>query len=185
MATMVERPWEAHGPLRVSANGRYLEHADGHGFFVLADTPWHLPALPPADVERYLAHRAGRGFNLILVDTTMVTRPNYRGDLPFAGTGPPWPATTLNEPFWAHIDRIVETARRHGLSICFLLWRGFGAGNSHRPADPTHRQYYDDPNTENYRLRLPQLPRDGGGPRLHAAHPAEGERGAAAAAGAS
>ena len=55
-----------HWPLRVSANGRYLEDSAGQPFFWLGDTAWPLFAqYPHASAEAYLANRAAKGFTVI------------------------------------------------------------------------------------------------------------------------
>ena len=41
-APVIEKPWE-HGKLQVSANHRYLQHADGTPFFWLGETAWLKP----------------------------------------------------------------------------------------------------------------------------------------------
>ncbi len=49
-----ERPW-AHGDLRVSDNGLYLQHSDGTPFFWLGDTGWLLPQrLHRDEADHYL-----------------------------------------------------------------------------------------------------------------------------------
>ncbi|MBE3068735.1 MAG: DUF4038 domain-containing protein, partial [Planctomycetes bacterium] len=45
----------AHGDLKVSANRRFLVHADGTPFFYLADTAWELfHKLEREEADRYL-----------------------------------------------------------------------------------------------------------------------------------
>ncbi len=57
----------AHGPVRVSGDGHYLEHEDGTPFFLLGDTAWNGPMLStPAEWTLYLADRQGKRFNAVL-----------------------------------------------------------------------------------------------------------------------
>ena len=61
----------AGGPpaLRVSENGRFLVQVQRDGsttpFFWLGDTAWNLHRLNVEEIDRYLAARAARGFNVI------------------------------------------------------------------------------------------------------------------------
>ena len=58
-------PW-SHGPLTVSSNGRFIEHADGTPFFWLGDTGWLLLSrLDRDEAAAYLDDRRAKGFNVI------------------------------------------------------------------------------------------------------------------------
>ncbi|MBL9204636.1 MAG: DUF4038 domain-containing protein [Opitutaceae bacterium] len=63
-------PAYLHGPLRVSANRRFLEHRDGTPFFWLGDTWWmglcHRLKWPE-DVKTLAANRKEKGFNVIQI----------------------------------------------------------------------------------------------------------------------
>jgi hypothetical protein len=68
------RPYEGgndllrHGPLRVAANRRYLEHVDGAPFFWLGDTWWYGLVGEfawPGEFQELVADRRRKGFNLI------------------------------------------------------------------------------------------------------------------------
>ena len=140
---MATAPWDAHGPLRVSTNGHYLEHADGTGFFWLGDTAWYLNRLTPAGLERYLQNRAGKGFNVILFTVAQYGNPNFAGERIFEGDGPPWSAVAVNEPYWAHLDSIVRAAQDYGLYVAILPWWG-------RNANAPKGQLFSDPDRHNY-----------------------------------
>ncbi len=120
-------------PLQVSANGRFLEHADNSSpFFWLGDTAWHLIELNPTEVDKYLAHRASQGFNLIQGPTIIRTKPfggfnnihdsllaNYKGEVAFSKLNP----LTLNEKYLQHIDYIVDKANANGLYVALAsIW---------------------------------------------------------------
>lgn len=52
--------------LQVSANGHYLQYADGTPFFYLGDTAWELfHRLDREEAEMYLDNRARKGYNVI------------------------------------------------------------------------------------------------------------------------
>jgi hypothetical protein len=142
--------WERHGPLRVSANGHYLEHGDGTGFFWLGGTAWRLPSLAAADVDRYLANRAALGFTVVQFVANNMGQPNFAGEYPFAGTGPPWDAVELNEAYWKHVDYIVERAAHHGLHVACFLWWGPSAGDPGVAGKRKSRQAFTDPKQHNY-----------------------------------
>jgi hypothetical protein len=141
-SALAETPWEQHGPLRVSANGRIVEHTDGTPFLWLGDTAWHLYTLREADIDRYLRDRAGKGFNVVHVmaakgdlsrrEFGFATAPalnsvylhmNARGHIPFISMSP----ITLNEEYWKSIDHIVKSAARYGLYVCLTAIWGEGA----------------------------------------------------------
>jgi hypothetical protein len=65
-----DNPLYRHGPLRVAANKRYLEHADGAPFFWLGDTWWMGLATRfrwPEDFQRLTADRLRKGFSVIQI----------------------------------------------------------------------------------------------------------------------
>ncbi|MDH7571107.1 MAG: DUF4038 domain-containing protein, partial [Armatimonadota bacterium] len=56
----------SHGPLRVTPDGRYLQHADGTPFLWLGDTAWELfHRLNREESERYLENRRAKGFTVV------------------------------------------------------------------------------------------------------------------------
>ncbi len=146
---MTTAPWDAHGPLRVSANGHYLEHEDGAGFFWLGDTAWRLVSLGPDDVTHYLRNRADKGFTVILFVATGLGRATYDGERPFVGEGKPWPSVEFNEAYWSHVDGIIGEAKRLGLYVALLAWWGPDADSMF--ADPhTHNFEYGQALAERY-----------------------------------
>jgi hypothetical protein len=55
-----------HGAIRVAANGRYFEHADGRPFFWMGDTAWYGAILSSEeDWNTYLADRASKKFSVV------------------------------------------------------------------------------------------------------------------------
>ena len=55
-----------HGPVHVSANGRFFEHADGTPFFWMGDTVWYGALLSSkADWDTYLTDRVSKRFDVV------------------------------------------------------------------------------------------------------------------------
>lgn len=65
-----DNPLFAHGPVRVAADHRHLEHADGTPFFWLGDTWWmglcHRLQWP-GDFQKLAADRRAKGFNVVQI----------------------------------------------------------------------------------------------------------------------
>jgi hypothetical protein len=65
-----ENPLYRHGPLRVTADHRHLEHLDGQPFFWLGDTWWmglgHR-LVWPEEFQQLTADRKAKGFNVIQI----------------------------------------------------------------------------------------------------------------------
>jgi len=108
--------------LRVSDNDRYLVTAsEGEQVFMNGDTGWGLFEVDRDGVDSYLENRASKGFNYVQLMLTRGVAPfpetrlrtNFRGDRPFRGLNP----VVLNEPYWSHIDYIIEKAGREELYV--------------------------------------------------------------------
>ncbi len=107
--------------LRVSENHRYLVKADGTPFFWLGDTAWELfHRLDKEETERYLEARRRQRFTVIqavaLAELDGLHEPNREGQRPLLDDDPAKP----NEPYWAHVDWVVDLAAKKGLFIGFL-----------------------------------------------------------------
>ena len=99
--TLLATPYEGanpllkHGPLRVSDNGRFLQHADGTPFFWLGDTWWHGLTKRfgwPEDVRALTADRVSKGFTVIQI---------VAGLLPELTPERFWQEWSANEGGWA------------------------------------------------------------------------------------
>lgn len=134
-------PWEEHGRLRVSANGRHLEHADGRPMLWIADTGWALfYKLRREDVIEYLDQRSRQGFNVVQAVAYWyphgedgpgpTNAANPYGHSPFAG-GVDEPDTARakamdggspDQPndYWDNADFIVRETKRRGLYLALL-----------------------------------------------------------------
>jgi hypothetical protein len=121
------------GRLKVSSNGRYLQHEDGAPFFLFGDTAWTMfYRVPINKAEEYMADRSARGFNVI---QTVVTGPGkvegldpsynlVNGVTPF--DNPNTPAVTetnpnyRNEQFFNYVDQIIDLAAQYNLYVNLL-----------------------------------------------------------------
>ncbi|MBX3050672.1 MAG: DUF4038 domain-containing protein [Caldilineaceae bacterium] len=107
-------PLLAHGPIRASADGTHLIHADGTPFFWLADTAWNgVLKAPPADWDEYLAERRAQGFTAVqFVITQWRAFPqDAAGELAFTGTED----IRINPAFYHRFDDKVAAIARAGL----------------------------------------------------------------------
>jgi hypothetical protein len=121
--------------LRVSENKRFLVYEDGRPFTYLADTAWELfHRLDREEADTYLQDRAAKRFTaiqaVVLAERDGLTVANPYGQLPLRDNDPTQP----NEPYFQHVDDIVERAGALGMFIGMLpTWgdkwnRGRGAG---------------------------------------------------------
>jgi hypothetical protein len=118
--------------LRVSQNQRYLEDKGGAPFFYLGDTAWELfHRLNREEADLYLANRAAKGFTVIqavaVAELGGLDDPNPYGHTPLTEKDPARP----NEPYFQHVDYIVNRAAESGLVIGMLptwgrWWKGDG-----------------------------------------------------------
>jgi hypothetical protein len=107
--------------LTVSDNHRYLTTDDGNPFFYLGDTAWELfHRLDLDEADLYLRDRAAKRFTVIqavvLAEYEGLTVPNACGHLPLIDNDP----TRPNEPYFEHVDAIVNRAADLGLTIGML-----------------------------------------------------------------
>jgi len=126
---VVEQPDEraivAHGPLEVSANRRYLQHADGTPFFWLADTWWMSLCKRlhwPDEFRRLTADRVEKGFSVIQLVAGLypdMAAFDERGD---NEAGWPWLPDweALNPAWWDLADLRIEWLVSQGLVPCIL-----------------------------------------------------------------
>ena len=120
---------ERHGPIRVSKNRRFLEHADGTPFFWLADTGWNAALLSTAEeFKHYAAERARQRFTAVQWVTTQ-WRASPQGDRlnqpAFTGNE----RIAINPAFFQRLDDKMAELNRAGLvSVPVLLW-AIGGGS--------------------------------------------------------
>ena len=129
---MKRKYWE-DGPLCVSENKKYLR-AGETPFFWMGDTAWLLiQRSSREDADLYLKNRADKGFNVIQAVLTNARREgDSLGSLQLMEEvdilrciGPE------NEPYWQHVEGVLDIAEELGVYIgCLPIWgkvarRGF------------------------------------------------------------
>ena len=113
--------FSASAQLKVSANNRYLETADGKPFFWMGDTAWELfHRLSREEADKYLKIRADQGFTVIqavaLAEFDGLHDPNFYGEIPLEADDP----TKPREAYFKHVDYIIDKANQLGLTMGLL-----------------------------------------------------------------
>jgi hypothetical protein len=121
-------------PLRISANGPFLEDQSGIPFIIIGDAAWSLAAqASPSDVITYLSDRQAKGFNAIYVNliehSFAANAPNnYRNDPPFTKGPSDWSAR--GAAYWSHVDFLLNEAKSRGiLVLAYPAYLGFDCGS--------------------------------------------------------
>jgi len=122
-------------PLRVSADRRHLDDADGRPFLVVGDAAWSLIAqLDGPAISAYLDDRARRGFTALivnLIEHKFATHApaNHAGVAPFLEPGN---FRKPNPTYFESAHRVVAEAGTRGLSVwlcpAYLGWQGGDEG---------------------------------------------------------
>lgn len=125
-----DNPLYKHGPIRKSADSRYLEHQDGKPFFWLGDTWWMGLAARlewPESFETLVRDRVEKGFSVIQIIAGL-----YPDMDPFDPRGAneggfPWdPAfTSINPAYFEHADKKFARLVEAGLMPCIVGCWGF------------------------------------------------------------
>ncbi len=116
-------------PLRVSANGRYLEDNRGEPFLMVGDAAWSLTTqLTYRQADIYLTDRANRGFNVVIVNLIehrfAFSAPNNTYNVsPFTGRC----FATPNPAYFALADSMIDRAGELGIAV-LLAPMYIGAG---------------------------------------------------------
>lgn len=117
-------------PLRIAAEGTYLEDATGKPFLITGDSAWSLIAdLLPEDADRYIADRKERGFNTILVSLiehqfARNAPNNAAGIAPFLTPGD---FARPNDPYFAAAEHVLDAALEAGMLV--LLAPAYAGAN--------------------------------------------------------
>ena len=126
-APRIEKPW-SNGRLKVSANGRFLQFANGKPFFWLGDTGWLLPERLNRDEAAFYLRRCGEaGYNVVQVQTVNgVPAINAYGKLSMPkGFDFSTIDTAEGYGYWQHLDYIVDVAASNGIYIGMVcIWGG-------------------------------------------------------------
>jgi len=115
-----ENPLYRHGDLRVSADHRYLIHADGTPFLWMGDTAWNAAwKSTPAEWREYVDRRAGQRFSVLQVVATGMVGPNSQASPP--GGHPPFLSDgTPNALFWRGLEEKISYANERGLIVMLV-----------------------------------------------------------------
>ncbi len=111
------------GPVCVSSDGRYLQHADGTPFFWLGDTVWNGPLLSDEQSwDAFLRERAAKRFSAIQFVMTAPWRTapaNAEGEVAFTGRE----RIAINPRFFGRMDERMDAINAHGLlAVPVMLW---------------------------------------------------------------
>ena len=136
-------PLLVHGPLRVSANRRHFEHADGTPFFWLGDTWWlgfTRQMRWPEDFQFLAADRAAKGFSVIQIVAGLYPEMPWPDERGMNEAGYPWDKdfTRINPAYFDMADLRVQWLVHVGLVPCivacwgyFLPWLGVNKMKKH------------------------------------------------------
>jgi len=120
-------------PLKVSSNLRFLVDQRNNPFLLQGDAPWSLiVGVSREDVEIYLADRAKKRFNTLLVNLIEhkfcpIPPKNFYGEAPFTTPGD---LSTPNEKYFEHADWVIQKAAQYGIQILLCpIFLGVPNGN--------------------------------------------------------
>ncbi|MDP2038549.1 MAG: glycoside hydrolase family 140 protein [Ignavibacteria bacterium] len=121
-----QSPWK-NGNLKVSENGRYLQHENGKPFFYLAATGWLIfQRMNRDEVKQYFENRKTKGFNVVqCIFYQSYNDRNVHDDSAYVNKDLTQPKHTPgNDPdnaeqydFWDHVDYITEVAANNGIYL--------------------------------------------------------------------
>lgn len=121
-------------PLRLNAQGRYLEQQNGEPFLLICDAGWELPTqLSAEEALAYLEDRLKKGFNAVelrIIGRKFQTNaPNNAYDEPpFRNGIRDW--SVRNEAYWKRIDSLLKAMRDRGMAaLLFPAYLGAGCGD--------------------------------------------------------
>ncbi len=136
-----DNPFYKHGPICVSENRRYFEHADGTPFFWLGDTWWKglCKRLPWEGFQELTTNRKAKGFSVVQIicgpypdEPEFDPRWENEGGMPYDKT-----YTRINPDYFRYADRRIEHLVDQGLMpAIFGAWgyhiRSVGVENMSR-----------------------------------------------------
>ncbi len=121
-------------PLKISANRRFFQTADGRPFFWIGDTGWLLfVKCSREDAVYYLDTRMQQGFNVVqvMVLHDMNNTKNVYGDFALINEDASRPNITEGNDFsdaaaydyWDHVDFVVDEAAKRGIYMAMVpVW---------------------------------------------------------------
>jgi hypothetical protein len=128
-----ENPLYRHGPVRVAADRRHFEHADGTPFLWLGDTWWMALCRRltwPEEFQELAADRRAKGFNVIQIVAGLYPDMPAFDDRGRNEAGFPWEAgyARINPAYFDQADRRLAWLVESGLTPCIV-----GAWGYHLP----------------------------------------------------
>ncbi len=123
-------PLLKHGPLRVHASKRYLEHADGKPFFWLGDTWWMglCKRLSwPDEFQLLVADRVNKGFTVIQIVAGLYPDMPAFDERGFNEAGHPWEPgyARINPAYFDMADLRLRWLVHAGLVPCIVACWGY------------------------------------------------------------
>jgi len=138
-----DNPLHRHGPLRVSGNGRHLEHIDGTPFFWLADTWWMGLCRRlewPTGFQTLLADRMQKGFTVVQIVAGLYPDMPAFDERGANEAGFPWDEefTAINPGYFDMADLRLGRLVSSGIVPCivgcwgyFIKWMGIEKMKKH------------------------------------------------------
>jgi uncharacterized protein DUF4038 len=110
---------EVAWPLRASSNGRYITDSKGVPLLLIGDSAQSLfGSLSEADAEAFLANRQSKGINANWAHLyTSWGGAKLNGNPFTSGNGVGSDVSAPNEAYFAHVDRVLNIAKKHGIVI--------------------------------------------------------------------
>jgi hypothetical protein len=123
-------PLYQHGPLRVSADGRYFEHLDATPFFWLGDTWWWALCKRlawPADFRTLTADRVAKGYNVVQLFAGPTPDVDAFDERVTNEAGWPWEPEfrTINPGYFDLADIRIDWLVRSGVVPCIFGAQGY------------------------------------------------------------
>jgi hypothetical protein len=120
-----DNPLLRHGFLRVAADRRHLEHADGTPFFWLADTWWmgFTQRLSwPADFQQLTADRVAKGFSAVQIVAGLYPDMDWYDERGMNEAGFPWARdfSQINPTYFDMADLRIAHLVRSGIVPCIV-----------------------------------------------------------------
>jgi hypothetical protein len=105
-------------PLRASGNGRYITDSKGVPVLLIGDSAQSLfGSVSEADAETYLANRHSKGINANWAHLYTSWGAKLHGNPFTSGDGVGSDISEPNEAYFAHVDRVLNLAKKHGITI--------------------------------------------------------------------
>ncbi len=123
-------PLLRHGPLRVSADRKHIEHVDGTPFFWLADTWWMALCKRlhwPEEFELLAADRVAKGFSVIQIVAGLYPDMPAYDERGFNEAGHPWEPeyARIRPAYFDQADLRLRHLVRVGLVPCIVSCWGY------------------------------------------------------------